>query len=71
MQAPAGSMFKAAVAAEVAGSRDRALSLIERAMRAGYSVREIRNEPELVTLRADARFRNLTYRLSGPRSNNR
>ena len=48
---------------ELAGNRDRALHWLEQAVKAGYSVKEIANEPELTALRADARY----HRLVGAR----
>src|SRR6185436_9451113 len=49
-------LFRATVVYELAGKRDAALAALERTVKAGYSPREIRNEPELVSLRTDARF---------------
>jgi serine/threonine-protein kinase len=61
----AASMFKASLACEVAGDRDRALHFLDAALADGYSVREVRDEPELASLRADARFREMLYRHGG------
>jgi eukaryotic-like serine/threonine-protein kinase len=55
---PAGS-FKKALTYEVLGRRDSALQALGDAIRAGYSLREIENEPELASLRSDVRFHQL------------
>jgi serine/threonine protein kinase/tetratricopeptide (TPR) repeat protein len=52
-------LFHTALAYEVMGNRDSALDALGQAMRAGYSLRDIKNEPELAELRADIRYRNL------------
>src|SRR5262249_7725054 len=39
------SLFKAAMVYELAGERDKALATLERAVRAGYSMHEVTNEP--------------------------
>jgi eukaryotic-like serine/threonine-protein kinase len=44
---------------ELAGNREQALERLGRAVKAGYSVKEIANEPELTQLRADARYHRL------------
>jgi eukaryotic-like serine/threonine-protein kinase len=49
-------LFRATVAYEIAGRRAEALETLRRALDAGYSEREIRMEPELVSLRTDRRF---------------
>lgn len=48
--------FKAAIIYEIGHERDRALEYLRRAVRAGYSMHEIANEPELAELRRDSRF---------------
>ena len=67
----ASSLFKAGLANEVAGNRKRALSFLDASLKAGYSVREVRDEPELAGLRADAGFRELLYRYGGTGQNTR
>jgi serine/threonine-protein kinase len=57
-----GTLFKAAIAYEVCGARDRALGALERAVRAGYSMHEVTNEPELAALRSDPGY----LRVTGP-----
>ena len=47
-------LFKAGLVAELALQRARALDLFGQALAAGYQLREIRQEPDLVKLRADA-----------------
>ena len=49
-------LFKAAMVYELAGDRDKALAALERAVRAGYSMHEVVNEPELAALRSDPRY---------------
>jgi hypothetical protein len=41
---------------ELAGNRERALDFVDRALQAGYSAKEIANDPELTSLRADRRY---------------
>ena len=48
--------FRAAMVFELAGSRDRALLWVERAVKAGYPIRDLTNEPEFTALRADERY---------------
>jgi eukaryotic-like serine/threonine-protein kinase len=55
-------LFHTALAYEVMGNRDSALAALGQAMRAGYSLRDIGNEPELAELRADIRYRDLLSR---------
>lgn len=62
-----GIRFKCALASEMAGDRDRALSLLESAVQAGYSQREVTREPDLVNLRADLRYHRMAARLKPAR----
>lgn len=48
--------FNTALVYELVGDRDRALSALRSAVRAGYSVSEIRSAPELSELRKDSRY---------------
>jgi serine/threonine-protein kinase len=66
----ANAQFQAAVAHEILGHRDVALKFLEAAVNLGYSSREVRNEPELVSLRADPRYRALLDRPAGTGSVN-
>jgi tetratricopeptide (TPR) repeat protein len=50
------SWFKAVIVHELCGQRDQALAALQAALRAKYSLQEIRNEPELVALRTDPRY---------------
>jgi serine/threonine-protein kinase len=59
-----GVLFKCALASELSGDRARALELIESALAAGYSMREVTREPELVNLRADARYHQIAARMT-------
>jgi len=52
----ANAWFQAALAHEILGQRELALGSLKMAITLGYSPREVRNEPELVSLRADPRF---------------
>jgi tetratricopeptide (TPR) repeat protein len=47
---------------ELAGNRDRALHWLEQAIQGGFSAKEVANEPELTTLRADARYHRVVAR---------
>ena len=55
-------LFYQTIVYEVAGNRTAALESLERALAAGYSLREIQIDPELVNLRADARYQLLLSR---------
>lgn len=48
--------FRAAVASELAGRRDLAMTHLGHAMQAGYPVKLIESEPNLIALRRDARY---------------
>jgi tetratricopeptide (TPR) repeat protein len=51
-----GTLFKTALVYELAHDRDKALAALGRAIRAGYSMHEVANEPEFAALRSDPRF---------------
>ena len=51
--------FDSAVVHEMCGERDQALADIAGALKTGYALKQIQNEPELVTLRSDARYQSL------------
>ncbi len=53
------SLFRVAVAEELGGQRERALSALSEALRSGFSLSDVRLEPDLVKLRADPRFHHL------------
>jgi serine/threonine-protein kinase len=59
--------FKMALANEVLGDRESALGALGKAIRGGYSLREIKNEPELAALRSDVRYYNLISQAPPPR----
>jgi len=63
-----GTVFKTAVVYELAHDRDKAFDALERAVKAGYSMHEIENEPELAALRYDDRYRKL--RITGAAGKN-
>lgn len=66
-----GSYFKALLAYEIAGDRGRALRALKAALGAGYSLKEIKNEPELVLLRSDRRYHAILAAGSDPAGNSR
>ncbi len=49
-------LFEVAIAYEVSGARDKALNALTAAVKAGQNLDDIKNEPELVSLRADPRY---------------
>ena len=49
-------LFEVAIAYEVAGQRDKALDALIAAVKTGQNLDDIKNEPELVSLRADPRY---------------
>jgi tetratricopeptide (TPR) repeat protein len=49
-------LFNSALVYELIGQRDRALAALRSALRAGYSMSEIQNAPELAQLREDKRY---------------
>ena len=51
-----GSFFKAGIAYEIAGAREQAISALAAAIKGGYSITEIKTEPELTALRGDRRY---------------
>ena len=62
---PSPSMlFKSTVVHELTGNRKAALASLERTLRAGYSLREIQTEPELVSLRTDPQFHLIASRVA-------
>ena len=62
---PSPSMlFKSTVAHELTGNRKAALASLERTLEAGYSLREIQTEPELISLRTDPQFHLIASRVA-------
>jgi eukaryotic-like serine/threonine-protein kinase len=57
-------LFRIAVAYEVCGLRDKAVTALEKAMKAGYSEKEVRGDPELLALRNDIRFHKIVTSLA-------
>jgi serine/threonine-protein kinase len=55
----AETLFRSAVVHELCGERDAAVATLSAAAKRGYSLKEIRNEPELLSLRADPRYQTL------------
>jgi serine/threonine-protein kinase len=58
-QKEAENLFRSALVHELCGERDVALATLSAAVKQGYSLKEIRNEPELLSLRADPRYQTL------------
>jgi tetratricopeptide (TPR) repeat protein/predicted Ser/Thr protein kinase len=54
--------FKTALAFELSGDRDSALTWMQQAIEAGYPVRELRFEPDLAEMRRDVRYHRLLTR---------
>ena len=52
----AGVLYLSAIVDELCGDRDAAIGALARAVKSGQSLEDIRNEPELVSLRADPRY---------------
>jgi eukaryotic-like serine/threonine-protein kinase len=50
------NFFEIALAYELCGERDRAIDVLTSAVKAGQSLDDIKNEPDLVSLRADPRY---------------
>lgn len=53
------SLFRLAVVEELVGRRERAVGTLSEALRSGFSLAEVRLEPDLVDLRTDPRFHHL------------
>jgi len=58
-----GALFKAGLASEIVGNRGTALSFVERALKAGYAIREVGQDPDLTSLRGDARYGRMVARI--------
>jgi serine/threonine protein kinase/Flp pilus assembly protein TadD len=56
--------FRMAVAYELCAKREEALAALEQALRVGFSVDEVKSDPELLGLRADARYHRLMTEIS-------
>lgn len=55
-------LFKSAIVTELAGQRSRTLELLARSLAAGYQMREVTHEPDLVKLRTDPEYHKLVSR---------
>lgn len=62
---PASTLFKSAVVHELSGERDQALAALSAALKDHYSLNEVKQEPELITLRADSRYQSMLATLPG------
>ena len=58
----AASLYRLAQASEITGDRQGALTLLERALAAGYSLDELQHDPELTKVRADVRYHQMLAR---------
>jgi serine/threonine-protein kinase len=58
------TLYRATVTYELAGRRDEALAVLERALQRGYGIIEVRADPELEKLRTDVRYHRLIAKLS-------
>jgi serine/threonine-protein kinase len=56
---PASVLFKSAVVYELSGERDEALHRLTAALKTGYALKEVQNEPELLALRTDPRYQSI------------
>jgi tetratricopeptide (TPR) repeat protein/predicted Ser/Thr protein kinase len=52
-------LYRVTTVFELAGLRERALASLERALKAGYAVKDLATEPEFTALRNDARYHRL------------
>jgi serine/threonine-protein kinase len=59
------ALYRGAVTYELAGDRAAALTTLERALERGYSLAEVRMDPELAKLRNDVRYHRLVARFEG------
>ncbi len=60
----AAAWFRMVVAYEVCTHREKALAALDQALRAGLLLEEVKSDPELLALRADARYHRLIAGLS-------
>ncbi len=56
------TLFRLAIASELAGDRERALDLLEQALQRSFSIEEVSREPDLLDLRSDTRFQRFLAR---------
>ena len=56
------TLFKSALVYESVQNRDKALAVLDRAIRAGYSMHEIANEADLAALRSDPGYAKIAHR---------
>jgi serine/threonine-protein kinase len=61
-------LYRLAVVYELASDRGRSLTAVEGALKAGYPVNELQSEPELLSLRTDARYHRLVDRITSGKS---
>jgi serine/threonine-protein kinase len=64
-QKEAANVFRSAQVHELCGERGVALATLSAVVKQGYALKEIKNEPELLSLRADPRYQSLMTDLSG------
>jgi eukaryotic-like serine/threonine-protein kinase len=63
-QREAEMYFVSSVVHEVCGERDSALAALASSLKAGYALNEIKNDPELLSLRSDPRYLSILGNLS-------
>jgi serine/threonine-protein kinase len=61
------TLYRGTVTYELAGRRDEALTTLERALQRGYGITEVGADPELATLRTDARYHRIVARFERAR----
>jgi tetratricopeptide (TPR) repeat protein len=59
--------YRLTVIYELGGDRTRALVSLQQALAAGYAVKDLANEPELTSMRADARYHRLLNSVGQPK----
>jgi len=56
-----GVLFNAALVYELGGDRQQALTLLQKSIRAGFSVEDVKREPELQDLRSDPKYQQIVH----------
>jgi eukaryotic-like serine/threonine-protein kinase len=57
-------LYRSTIAYEIAGKRDEALRSVNAALGSGYSMEEVRRDPELTELRKDVRYHQIVMKLA-------
>lgn len=53
------NLYRLALAFELAGARSRSLAALAQAIRGGYSIEEVKDDPELIALRRDVQYQRM------------